>query len=47
MEQNRKINPDLVRERKSCTFKTLELTHLLDGGKEKTNDRKWRGICYI
>lgn len=44
MKQNRRINPDLIKERQSCNFKTLELTYLLDGGKEKTDDRKWRGI---
>lgn len=42
----RKINPDLIKERKLCTFDTLELTYLLDGGKEKTAERKWRGIYY-
>lgn len=46
MEQT-KINPDLINERRSCTFNTLELTHLLDGGREKTTERKWRGIYYI
>lgn len=43
MEQKGKINPDLIKERKLCTFNTLELTHLLDGGNQKTADRKWRG----
>lgn len=44
MERKGKINPDLIKERKLCSFNTLELTHLLDGGKQKTADRKWRGI---
>lgn len=37
------VNPDLERERKKCTFNTKELTHLLDGGVEKTAERKERG----
>lgn len=39
-----KINPDLLKERQKCTFNTWELTHLLDGGKEKTEERKVRGF---
>nr|XP_018909347.1 PREDICTED: probable peroxisomal acyl-coenzyme A oxidase 1 [Bemisia tabaci] len=34
------INKDLLRERQSCTFNVLELTHLWDGGPEKTKERK-------
>lgn len=37
------VNPDLEHERKKCTFNTVELTHLLDGGPEKTAERKERG----
>lgn len=37
------INPDLLKERNACTFKTEELTHLLDGGPEKTKRRKELG----
>lgn len=37
------INPDLLKERQKCTFRVLELTHLLDGGPDKTEDRKQRG----
>lgn len=44
---NRKINPDLVKERKKCTFNTLELTHLLDGGVQKTNERKSRENFFL
>lgn len=38
------INPDLIAERKKCTFDPTELTHLLDGGREKTEERRSRGI---
>lgn len=38
------INPDLIKERKKCTFNPQELTYLLDGGKEKTEARKERGF---
>lgn len=38
-----KINPDLIKERNKCTFDPQELTHLIDGGVEKTNERKFRG----
>lgn len=44
---NNKIHSDLVAERKKCTFNTLELTHLLDGGVKKTNERKERGKYFI
>lgn len=37
------VNEDLVKERQKCTFNTLELTHLLDGGEAKTLERKERG----
>lgn len=43
MSVKTKVNPDLERERKKCTFNTQELTHLLDGGPEKTAERKERG----
>ncbi|XP_019874586.2 probable peroxisomal acyl-coenzyme A oxidase 1 [Aethina tumida] len=42
-----KINPDLVKERKKCTFNTLELTHLLDGGESKTAERKAREDFFL
>lgn len=35
-----KVNEDLQRERESGTFNTEELTNLLDGGKEKTQERR-------
>uniref|UniRef100_A0A8D8RJH7 Acyl-coenzyme A oxidase n=2 Tax=Cacopsylla melanoneura TaxID=428564 RepID=A0A8D8RJH7_9HEMI len=34
------VNVDLASERKKGTFNTLELTHFLDGGEEKTNERR-------
>lgn len=39
----KKVNEDLDKERKKCTFNTLELTNLLDGGPEKTRERKELG----
>lgn len=39
-----KVNSDLIKEREKCTFNTVELTYLLDGGEEKTNERKSRGM---
>ncbi|XP_046652365.1 probable peroxisomal acyl-coenzyme A oxidase 1 [Daphnia pulicaria] len=33
-------NPDLKKERQNCPFNKEEITHLLDGGKEKTIERK-------
>lgn len=38
-----KINQDLQRERDKCTFNIQELTTLIDGGPEKTRERKDRG----
>ncbi|XP_049873454.1 probable peroxisomal acyl-coenzyme A oxidase 1 [Pectinophora gossypiella] len=35
-----KVNPDLQRERDKCTFNITELTNIIDGGPEKTEDRK-------
>ena len=32
-------NPDLKRERATCSFDRLEITNLLDGGPDKTKDR--------
>ncbi|OWF34664.1 peroxisomal acyl-coenzyme A oxidase 1-like [Mizuhopecten yessoensis] len=39
MESNA-INPDIARERLKATFDPLELTHIFDGGKERTTRRK-------
>lgn len=33
-------NEDLQKERDKCTFDITELTHFLDGGPEKTKERK-------
>ena len=33
-------NPDLKRERQNCSFNREEITHLIDGGPEKTKDRQ-------
>lgn len=41
------VNPDLVNERKKCTFNVTELTHLLDGGAQKTEERRNRGLRKI
>ncbi|RZF45952.1 hypothetical protein LSTR_LSTR008329 [Laodelphax striatellus] len=35
-----KVNEDLDKERKKCTFNTTELTHLIEGGEEKTKERR-------
>jgi hypothetical protein len=40
---NIKCNEDIERERKKCSFDPFELTHLLDGGPEKTKEKKERG----
>ncbi|KAL0851514.1 hypothetical protein ABMA28_007305 [Loxostege sticticalis] len=37
-----KVNADLQREREKCTFNTTELTNLIDGGADKTEERKKR-----
>ena len=36
-------NPDLKRERQSCHFDKEEITHLIDGGVEKTKYRRELG----
>ena len=35
-----KVNPDLAKERLNCPFPLEELTNLLDGGPEKTAERR-------
>lgn len=37
------MNPDLQKERDNCTFNITELTNLIDGGPQKTEERKKRG----
>lgn len=34
------VNPDLARERERCNFDPLEITHILDGGADKTEERR-------
>lgn len=46
-EISKKTNPDLVKERKKCTFNTLELIHLLDGGEDKTKERQQREALFL
>lgn len=40
------MNEDLKRERQRCSFDPKELTYLLDGGEEKTEERRQRGEQY-
>ncbi|KAL4713938.1 hypothetical protein ACJJTC_015592 [Scirpophaga incertulas] len=42
MSLARTINPDLQKERNQCTFNVTELTHLIDGGAQNTEERKKR-----
>lgn len=37
------VNKDLAKERATASFNTIELTHLFDGGPEKTKRRKELG----
>ncbi|CAH3966603.1 probable peroxisomal acyl-coenzyme A oxidase 1 [Pieris brassicae] len=36
-----KINEDLAKERQKCNFDIQELTHIIDGGKHKTEQRRF------
>lgn len=38
-----KVNVDLQKERDQCTFDVEELTNIIDGGVEKTDERRKRG----
>lgn len=38
-----KVNEDLIKERKKCTFDIKELIHIIDGGEEFTQERKHVG----
>ena len=42
MESNSRlnVNPDLAKERENCPFSLEEVTNLLDGGKEETENRR-------
>lgn len=41
-----KVNEDLIRERKKCTFDVQELIYLIDGGEKYTQERKEIGMFY-
>lgn len=34
------MNPDIIKERRSATFNTEELTYILNGGPEKTKRKR-------
>lgn len=38
-----KVCEDLVKERKKCTFDVTELTNLIDGGAQATEERHYVG----
>jgi len=42
-----KVNEDLQKERLKCTFNTEELTNFLDGGADKTLNRRNLGLWLI
>lgn len=48
---SQKINKDLERERKKCTFNVQELIHMIDDGEDMTKKRKEIGelstVSYI
>ena len=39
-------NADLKRERQSCSFNKEEITNLLDGGADKTIERRELGMLH-
>lgn len=47
MKMTTKVNADLQRERDKCTFNVTELINLIDGGEDKTAERKSRGMVPI
>lgn len=47
LRQFSSCNEDLQKERDKCTFDVTELTHFLDGGPEKTKERKELGKLQI
>ena len=46
LDPESKINPDSQKERDTATFNTLELTYVLDGGREITERRRYVGKCF-
>lgn len=47
MSTSQKVNKDLQKEREKCTFIITELTNYIDGGEDKTLDRRKKGKCII
>lgn len=43
LEIPRNVNPDLQKERDAATFKTRDVTDLLMGGAEKTDEKRAMG----
>lgn len=43
MAEEQYCNPDLKKERANCPFNREEITILLDGSKQKTEDRRQLG----
>lgn len=41
------VNKDLQRERDKCSFNVQEMTTFIDGGKERTLERKQRGEIVV
>ena len=44
LDPGSKINPDIQKERDSSTFNPLELTYVLDGGRDVTERRRYIGM---
>lgn len=42
-----RVNEDLLKERRKCTFDVEELTHFIDGGEQATKDRREVGMYVI
>lgn len=47
MSLSKPVNEDLAKERRACTFNIEEVTNILDGGKDKTLQRKKIGNCFF
>lgn len=43
VKMDTKINEDLLKERKKCSFNVQELTNYLDGGADATENRRQLG----
>lgn len=44
---DRKVNPDLILERKKCNFDVEEFSTWWVGGKSKLEDKRFRGLFYF